>query len=269
MEITKENFLSKMFINEAKPALDRHSGGGAGGSGGGAVVGPDVNMDELIPNTIKSYRDSRVYEWAGYVFRGFDSLITVDMPQCTKLGMFMFADCTSLTTVNIPLSTGINSSAFKNCHSLQHITTGDLEIIYGNAFANCTSLTDVRGLACTDVGERAFENCTGISIFEFKGKKSNDTIAAKAFKGCSSLIAFICRCELTSNNSSSVPTMYNDDAFEDTPIANGNGYIYVPSKNLSNYKSANEWSTYANQFRALEDYTVDGTISGELDETKI
>ena len=34
-------------------------------------------------------------------------------------------------------------------------------------------------------------------------------------------------------------------------------------------QAATNWSTYAAQFRALEDYTVDGTTTGELDETKI
>ena len=35
------------------------------------------------------------------------------------------------------------------------------------------------------------------------------------------------------------------------------------------YRNGTNWSTYAAQFRALEDYTVDGTITGELDPNKI
>lgn len=38
---------------------------------------------------------------------------------------------------------------------------------------------------------------------------------------------------------------------------------------VDTYKADTNWSTYAAQFRALEDYTVDGTITGELDESKI
>ena len=52
-------------------------------------------------------------------------------------------------------------------------------------------------------------------------------------------------------------------------IANGKGYIYVPRAMVDTLKSATNWSTYATQIRALEDYTVDGTITGELDESKI
>ena len=57
--------------------------------------------------------------------------------------------------------------------------------------------------------------------------------------------------------------------FGGTPIASGTGYIYVPSTLVETYKTATNWSTFANQFRALEDYTVDGTTTGELDESKI
>ena len=53
------------------------------------------------------------------------------------------------------------------------------------------------------------------------------------------------------------------------PIASGAGYIYVPAALVDSYKVATNWSTYAAQFRALEDYTVDGTTMGELDPNKI
>ena len=38
---------------------------------------------------------------------------------------------------------------------------------------------------------------------------------------------------------------------------------------VDSYKAATNWSTYADQIRALEDYTVDGTTTGALDETKV
>jgi hypothetical protein len=54
-----------------------------------------------------------------------------------------------------------------------------------------------------------------------------------------------------------------------TNALNSSVYIYVPAALIEDYKVATNWSTYANQFRALEDYTVDGTITGDLDEAKI
>ena len=39
-----------------------------------------------------------------------------------------------------------------------------------------------------------------------------------------------------------------------TVIASGTGYVYVPSALVNSYKSATNWSTYADQIRAIEDY---------------
>jgi hypothetical protein len=70
-------------------------------------------------------------------------------------------------------------------------------------------------------------------------------IGSNAFGNCSALSTLILR-------SGSVCTL--EGTINDTPIANGNGYIYVPSALVDSYKSASNWSTYTNQFRAIEDY---------------
>lgn len=87
-------------------------------------------------------------------------------------------------------------------------------------------------------------------------------IGMEAFKSTSSLKALILR-----NNS--IVTLGYTNALQMSGIAVAVGYIYVPSALVDIYKSATNWSTYATKFRALEDYTVDGTITGELDESKI
>ena len=53
------------------------------------------------------------------------------------------------------------------------------------------------------------------------------------------------------------------------PTGAKDGFIYVPKALIETYKVATNWVTFASQFRALEDYTVDGTITGALDESKI
>jgi hypothetical protein len=84
------------------------------------------------------------------------------------------------------------------------------------------------------------------------------SIADEAFRG-SNLQALVIR------NTSSVVNLIRANAFEETPISSGDGYIYVPRDMLDAYVSATNWSVYGEQFRVLEDYTVDGTITGELD----
>ncbi len=57
-------------------------------------------------------------------------------------------------------------------------------------------------------------------------------------------------------------------------IKNG-AYIYVPktmddgTDGIAAYEAATNWSAHAGKYRYIEDYTVDGTLTGEIDMTKI
>lgn len=54
-----------------------------------------------------------------------------------------------------------------------------------------------------------------------------------------------------------------------TATAFTNTKFYVRRALVDEFKNATNWSTYADMYRALEDYTVDGTATGELDMSKI
>jgi hypothetical protein len=54
--------------------------------------------------------------------------------------------------------------------------------------------------------------------------------------------------------SPNVATLENTNVFNSTPIKSGTGYIYVPRSRVDSYKAASNWSTYAAQIRAIEDY---------------
>lgn len=63
--------------------------------------------------------------------------------------------------------------------------------------------------------------------------------------------------------------MYNAVALENTPIANGDGYIYVRKKLLEQYKAATNWSVYAAQIRAIEDYPeIKAIVDADLAEMR-
>lgn len=52
----------------------------------------------------------------------------------------------------------------------------------------------------------------------------------------------------------SVASMTHINALQGTPIASGTGYVYVPRTLVDSYKAATNWTTYAAQIRAIEDY---------------
>lgn len=72
-------------------------------------------------------------------------------------------------------------------------------------------------------------------------------ILAQTFINCSALEALILRGD-------TVKTLGAVSALSGTPIAEGTGYIYVPSALLESYKAETNWATFADQFRAIEDY---------------
>ena len=127
------------------------------------------------------------------------------------------------------------------------------------AFDSCSALTTADFPAVTNIGSSAFQSCSALTTANFPVATS---IGSSAFSYCSKLTALILRSE-------TMATLSSTGAFSSTPIASGTGYIYVPRALVDSYKAASNWSTYASQIRALEDYTVDGTITGALDEAKI
>lgn len=132
------------------------------------------------------------------------------------------------------------------------------------AFHNCTSLVNIHLPKIATLSGYDFQNCRKVKVFDFPLLES---IGVASFYGCSGMKALVIR-------SNSVCALKNTGAFTNSSIVGGTGYIYVPAALLSDtdetkdYRRATNWSTYATQFRALEDYTVDGTITGEIDPEK-
>ena len=120
------------------------------------------------------------------------------------------------------------------------------------------TLTEFVDDSIATINACGFRGKSNITLLDFKALTQ---IPVSAFDGVS-LTSLILRRTIRIN-------LMNINALSKTPIANGTGYIYVPKALIEDYKVSTNWTTYADRFRALEDFTVDGTITGELDETKI
>ena len=130
------------------------------------------------------------------------------------------------------------------------------------AFTNCTALTKVVLPAVQTVGTYGDYNQNHSfagSALEIIDLASCTKIAMRGVSEVTKLKALVLR------NTEQVCKLTHTQGFYST----GSAYIYVPSALVDSYKAATNWSTYAARFRALEDYTVDGTTTGELDESKI
>lgn len=226
-------------------------------------------------------------------FNSCSALTSVNIPLATGIGKYAFQKCSSLISVNIPLATSIGSKAFEECNKVTSLDFPNVISMENYGLSCCRKAVSINLPNLTTVGNYGIYRCESLASIDLpKVTKisqymlqscyklvsvdtSNATsIEYRAFYECYSLTAVIIRsetlCTLSNTNAfqscthflGTVSSAYNPDGLKD-------GYIYVPSALIESYKTATNWSTYASQFRALEDYTVDGTITGALDESKI
>lgn len=236
-----------------------------GAGGGGITPTGDINITENGEFDVTEFAKAIVNvasgggDEASVVNSLIERRITEISSNVTMVGAYAFTSCSKLTTVNMPLATMVDIEAFYDCRALTTVNIPLVTTIYGNAFYNCYFLRTVDMSLVTTLGSGAFRNCQRLKTANMPVVTSIDK---NTFYGCSALTTVILQNE-------TLVTLSAVSAFTSTPIANGTGWIYVPRALVDSYKSATNWSNYATQFRALEDYTVDGTITGELDESKI
>ena len=182
----------------------------------------------------------------------------VKVDSAKKVGSYAFHNCSALTSVDFPAVTVAGEYAFYNCSALASVNFPLLTSTGEYAFYGC-ALTSVFFPALTGISANAFRNCSTLRSADFPTLTS---VGGNAFYSCTTLTSLILR-------NTNIASLSSSQALNNTPINSGTGYIYVPSALIDQYKAATNWSTYYAKFRALEDYTVDGTTTGELDLTKI
>ena len=160
--------------------------------------------------------------------KGNSALITLSLPNLADIPTYICQECTNLRTVDFSGATNMHAGCFGNCYALESVKLDSLETIESWGYN--------------------FNQCKKITRFDFP--KLTGTITEACFHDCRALTVFILR-------ANTVVPLANTNAFNKTPIAlyNGTvGYIYVPKALVDSYKTATNWSKYAGQIRAIEDY---------------
>ena len=116
--------------------------------------------------------------------------------------------------------------------------------VKGVGFKQRKSLTNLHLPNVITVHNYTIGYCTSLKYVDFSSLTS---IGVQSFASNSKMDTFVLR-------TPTVCALSNVNAFISTPISKGTGYIYVPRALVDTYKTATNWSTYANQFRAIEDY---------------
>lgn len=187
--------------------------------------------------------------------------------RITKVGHYGFGGCENLTSINLPNVVTIGSSGFINCGLLKNVTLPKVTSVGDNGF-NSTGLESISLPACTTLGGASFFATRQLVLailplvtsvpgfcFNYSSVQKIDTssltsIKNSAFYNTKQLDTLILR-------NSSVCALENVNAFQDTKIAAGTGYIYVPDNLVDSYKTATNWVTFANQIKPISE--LEGT----------
>ena len=143
-----------------------------------------------------------------------NNLTTVNLPECTSIGERVFEGCTNLTTVNLPKCTSIGAYAF-----------GSREYpgYYSTTWAR-VPIANINLPECTSIGNYAFYMCSNLTTVILSGAQVV-TLGKNVF------------------DNTPITGIYNKPA----------GYIYVPDNLVSSYKTATNWSTYADKIKPISE----------------
>ena len=166
----------------------------------------------------------------------------------------------TMTVLDNSLVSSLRTRACQGATKLVTVNLPNVISLGSYAFYQCSGLVTCKIPKLTSVSTQTWYSCSKLKHADC-GQLAN--ISAQTFNACTALESLILR------KTSSICTLSNANGVSGSGIGKGTGYVYVPSALIETYKTATNWSTFANQFRALEDYTVDGTVTGELDESKI
>lgn len=159
-----------------------------------------------VPNSVAAFDT--------YTFAYCYSLASITIPNSIRtLYNYVFQNCYGLISIAIPnTTTRIDNNIFQNCYALRTATlSSGLTALGGSMFQNCYSLTNITiPSSVTTINSSAFTNCYGMGEYHF--------------------------------TSTTVPTLVSTNVFSNIQ---SECVIYVPSAKLNDYKTAQNWSSYA------------------------
>lgn len=186
-----------------------------------ATGGGDDLAKQLIERTITNISDDSTEIIGAYAFAGCLALTEVSFTNCTEVGVSAFYSDSGLIRADFPKLLKTTQAMFSACSALKDVNLPVTNQLRSNTFDGCSSLEKIDLPKVTTINNNVFLKCSMLTAVILRSK-----------------------CSLTSTKS-----------FNGTPIANGTGYIYVHADWIdSYYRTATNWSVFANQFRAIEDY---------------
>lgn len=249
----KTETTDTLTLDEMLPAIESIKGG------------VDYLAQRLTAEIVE-YSNAEITDVKAYGFYACGSLTKVSIPSLKTVGDSSFRNCKELSFVYAPLLEIVDRNGFYGCNKLTIVDYSLVRVVYAHGFRECIGLRTVNLPIATAIDYAAFLGCSELVTVNIPNSQDVNTysfaecskltnlslpkakkISEYAFSKCSSLKSLIISAETKC-------TLSGSNAFMDTPIANGTGFIYVPKALIENYKVDTNWTVFASQFRAIEDY---------------
>lgn len=175
------------------------------------------------------------------VFLSCDQMTAINAPSVESIGWSAFAQCRNLSAVAFPVLNVVGSSAFYGDNNIKSFYLPAVTVIYSGAFMSCYGMKTIDITSAKIIGTQAFRSCAG--YLKSIVLPNTQEISANAFANCTSLTEIYLL-------STSVVSMPQSNIFSNAGILSDGGKIYVPSSLVDTYKSAINWSYYADRITA-------------------
>lgn len=159
----------------------------------------------------------------------------------------------NINTINVEdmnsMCSGCRTMVSANLSNLNMINVKHVQ----NMFSGCYELSEVIFNDSNDVSivnaAYMFSYCYKLILLDLSSFDTTNTTNTTYMFSNSGIEKLII-------NRQDVFKMTNINMFNNTPISNGTGYVYVPDNMVETYKSATNWSNYANQIKPMSELEV-------------
>lgn len=229
------------------------------------TLGEQETLDALVAHTLTEFKEDGFDTLGQYALYRNGGLQLIDLPSVKSSGAYAMQYCSALKSASFASLKKANDYMFSGCSALETVSLPQLTEIGTYAFQDCFSLQSANFPLVTMVGNYAFQNAmvkrivlpatTNLGGYLNQGYGSSEvdlsakptSIGENAFSSAYNMTALILR------YSEMIP-LTNVNAFTNTPIQAGYGWIYVPSDLVDTYKAATKWSTFAEQIVSIDEY---------------
>lgn len=199
---------------------------------------------DMISNNVTSVSDENVTSVRQSCFSYCRKLQEVYLPNVTFIGPEAFLMCEMLSKINIQNVETLDDSALACCSRITELYLPKAITIGRSACSGMPNLKKITLGNVKTIGISAFQSNDYFKEIDISLNENVDGIDAHAFYNSFRLS------KLTIRGTALIP-LKNSNAFDDTPIAEGTGKIYVDPSMVDTYKTATNWSAFANVIEAI------------------